>query len=168
MGSYLDRSAPPQKAEVIFVLAGDTSGNRILTAAELVRRGYAPKILVSGPEGYYGLNESDLAIPFAEHAGYPAAYFQAFPHSAHSTREEAQVAAQEFRKLGFHRVLLVTSNFHTRRAGNLFRAAAPEVAFTVVEAPDAYFTIDGWWHDREGRKIFLLEWTKTVAGWMNL
>ena len=168
MASYLDRSAPPQKADVIFVLAGDPAGNRILTAAELVRRGYAPKVLVSGPEGYYGSHESDLAIPFAERAGYPATYFRPFPHSARSTREEVEAAVPEFRRLGFHRVLLVTSNYHTRRAENLFRAAAPEITFIMVEAPDLHFTVDGWWHDREGRKIFLLEWTKTVAGWMDL
>ncbi len=60
---------------MIVVLAGDFSGNRILTAGDLVRRGFAPKALVSGPSGEYGLHETDLAIPFAVRHGYPESYF---------------------------------------------------------------------------------------------
>ena len=30
------------------------------------------------------------------------------------------------------------------------------------------FTADGWWHNREGRKTFLLEWTKTVGTWFGM
>jgi len=38
----------------------------------------------------------------------------------------------------------------------------------VVAAPDLHFTIQGWWHDREGRKTFALEWAKTFAGWAGI
>lgn len=168
MASYLDQSSPPQQADVVFVLAGDFAGNRVLKAAELVRQGYAPKALVSGPAGLYGRYESDLAISFAESAGFPASYFLAFPNRAKSTREEAAVAAKQLRALGAHRVLLVTNNYHTRRAGLVFRQEAPDLAFIMVEAPDEYFSVDGWWRNREGRKIFLIEWLKTVADWMRM
>ncbi len=56
---------------MIVVLAGDFSGNRILAAGDLVRRGFASKALVSGTSGEYGMHESDLAIPFAVRHGYP-------------------------------------------------------------------------------------------------
>lgn len=168
LGAYLERDSPPSKADVAFVLAGDASGRRILKAAELVRDGYVPQAVVSGPSGNYGFYECDLAIPFAVKAGYPASYFLPFPMEAHSTRQEAKAAAQELHKLGARRVLLVTSNYHTRRAGNLFRSAAPDVQFIVVGAPDDHFRPDGWWHDREAQKTFVFEWLKTFAGWFNL
>jgi uncharacterized SAM-binding protein YcdF (DUF218 family) len=168
LGSFLERSESPRPAGAVFVLAGDPSGNRILKAAELVREGYAPEVIVSGPEGVYGFWECDLAISFAEHAGYPESYFLRFPSRALSTREEASAAAAEFQRLALKRVILVTSDYHTRRAGNLFRAAAPGVSFVVVAAPDLHFTPRGWWRDREGRKTFLLEWMKTVAGWLHI
>ena len=168
LGSYLDQSGPPQKADAVFVLAGDPSGHRILTAAELVRGGYAPRVVVSGPAGSYGYFECDLAIPFAVRAGYPESYFVRFPNHALSTREEADAATQELRSLGAHRVLLVTSLYHTRRAGKLFRAAAPDLMFFVVAAPDDHFAKNGWWHDREARKTFLYEWLKTGAGWLRM
>jgi uncharacterized SAM-binding protein YcdF (DUF218 family) len=168
LAAYLDQSVPPEKADLVFVLAGDAFGNRILKAAQLVRDGYAPKAVISGPEGIYGFHECDLAIPFAVKDGYPADYFVPFPNSAKSTREEASAAVEELRQLGAHRVLLVTNLYHTRRAGGLFRAIAPDVTFIVVAAPDRYFTREGWWHDREARKTFLVEWLKTVAGWFKI
>jgi uncharacterized SAM-binding protein YcdF (DUF218 family) len=150
------------------VLAGDASGNRILKGAELVRQGYASRVVVSGPAGTYGYHECDLAIPFAVKAGYPQSEFVPFPNEALSTRDEAAAAAEELRTLGAHRVLLVTSLFHTRRAGALFRATAPDLTFIVVAAPDRYFTPNGWWRNREARKTFFLEWTKTVATWLGM
>jgi len=65
MGAYLVNAGPPEKADIALVLAGDGEGNRILTAAQLARRGYISRVLVSGPSGIYGLHECDLAIPFA-------------------------------------------------------------------------------------------------------
>ena len=168
LARYLDRSGPPQPADAIFVLAGDASGNRILKAAELAREGFAPHVVVSGPEGNYGYYECDLAIPFAVKAGYPESYFVRFPNHALSTEEEAAAAAVELRSLGAHRVLLVTSVYHTRRAGADFRAAAPDLTFFVVSAPDKYFTAGGWWHNREARKTFLFEWLKTGATLLHL
>jgi uncharacterized SAM-binding protein YcdF (DUF218 family) len=150
------------------VLAGDFSGNRILTAADLVRRGFAPQALVSGPSGVYGLYESDLAIQFAVRHGFPESYFIPLPHDARSTREEAVDVLPVLKQRNVRRVDIVTSDYHTRRAGNIFRAQAPGLEIHMVAAPDQYFTPNGWWKNREGRKTFLLEWMKTVATWVGM
>lgn len=168
LGWYLVSAGPPLKADIGLVLAGDFVGNRILKAGALVREGYAPGMLVSGPEGIYGNYECDLAIPFAERAGYPQSYFIHFEHHGLSTADEARVVVPELRRRGAKKVLLVTSDYHTRRAGKIFRAFAPDIAFDMVAAPDAYFTAGGWWHNREGRKTFMYEWMKTVAEWLGL
>ncbi len=168
LGGYLVKAGPPQKADLILVLAGDASGHRILKAAELVRDGYAPKILVSGPVWMYDFAECDLEIPFAVKRGFPESYFVHFENHAHSTQEEAAAAVPELRRLGVKTILLVTSDFHTRRATKIFRKAAPDLTFYPVAAPDPYFTPDGWWHNREGRKTFIIEWMKTVAEWFGL
>ncbi len=167
-GSYLIQASPPEQADIVVVLAGDSYGNRILTGAQLVKDGYAPVVLVSGPGGEYDLHECDLAIPFAVKHGYPEASFLHFEHNAHSTREEADDIVPELRRRNVHKVLLVTSNFHTRRAGELFRRAAPELKIITIAAPDEYFTPDGWWHKREAEKTFLAEWEKTVAVWLGI
>jgi uncharacterized SAM-binding protein YcdF (DUF218 family) len=168
LGGYLVKDDPPQKADAALVLAGDGWGNRILAAAQLKRDGYVPKVLVSGPDGAYGLHESDLAIPFAVKHGYPGSYFVPMIHSGRSTRLEALALLPEIRRQGIRRLLLVTSNFHTRRAGRIFHDLAPDLTIIVVGAPDQDFTPNGWWHTREGQKTFATEWEKTVAGWLGI
>ncbi|HEX5230527.1 MAG TPA: YdcF family protein [Bryobacteraceae bacterium] len=153
---------------MIVVLAGDFSGNRILKASELVRQGFAPKALVSGPAGAYGMYESELAIQFAVRHGYPESYFIPLPHNARSTRDEAGDIFAALNQRHAHRVDVVTSDYHTRRAGNILRSQAQGIEIHMVAAPDVYFTPDGWWKNRDARKTFLLEWTKTVATWFGM
>ncbi|MEO5922260.1 MAG: YdcF family protein [Bryobacteraceae bacterium] len=168
LGSYLVQASPPVQADIALVLAGDGRGGRILKGAQLVRDGFVPKVLVSGPDGNYALHECDLAIPFAVKAGYPESYFIHFENNARNTRDEARQAAAVLRKMGAHRVLLVTTDFHTRRAARMFRSEAPDLQITTVSAPDVYFSAHGWWHNREGQKTALYEWMKTIAAWVNL
>ena len=168
LGGYLIHDEPPVPADIVVVLAGDFLGNRILTAADLVRRGLAPKALVSGPGGAYGMYESDLAIAFAVRHGFPESYFIGFPNDATSTVAEADVVIPELRKLHARKIEIVTSNFHTRRAGDIYRSRASDLEFHVVSAPDRNFSPDGWWKNREGRKTCLVEWEKTVATWLGM
>lgn len=162
------RAEPPARADLVVVLAGDFAGSRILTAADLVRRGFAPQVLVSGTSGEYGLHETDLAIPFAVRHGYPESYFVALPNDAHSTHDEAADILTALKQRHVERIDLVTSDYHTRRAGNIYRAQAPGLEIHVVAAPDINFTPDGWWKNREGRKTFVLEWLKTIATWFGM
>ena len=168
MGAYLIQADSPQKADVAIVLGGDGWGLRILTAAQLARDGYVSKVIVSGPDGDYGNHECDLAIPFAVRHGYPESYFIHAEHNGRSTQAEARALLPEIRRAGYKRLVIVTSNYHTRRAGRIFRALAPDLTILMVAAPDKYFTPDGWWHNRDAEKIFLTEWEKTVANWLGI
>jgi uncharacterized SAM-binding protein YcdF (DUF218 family) len=157
----------PAKADAAVVLAGGYWGKRILFAADLVKQGYVPRVLVSGPPGFYGVNESEAAIAWAVKQGDPAVWFVAVPHEATSTRTEAQALLGYVRQHDIHSILLVTSNYHTARAGRIFRKTEREMGggpdLRVVAAPDKYFAPASWWQSREGRKTAFLEWTKTVS-----
>jgi uncharacterized SAM-binding protein YcdF (DUF218 family) len=166
LGGFLVRAEPPGRAELAVVLAGDWWGNRILKAADLVRQGYVPRALVSGPDGAYGYHECDLAIPFALRRGYPEHWFLHLHHHGYSTREEAQAVLPELRRRGIRSVLIVTSDYHTRRAGALYRSLAPDLQIRVVAAPDVFFRADAWWKTRQGRKQWFFEALKTVTGWL--
>ena len=156
----------PGKADIAVVLGGDYWGHRVERAGDLVRQGYVPAVLVSGPPGFYGMNEADAAIQFAASKGYPREWFIPLRHEALSTQTEAQAILDELRRRNVHSFLLVTSDFHTARARRIYRAAerargGPE--FRTVAAPDQYFRADSWWRTREGRKTVLIEWMKTIA-----
>ena len=135
-----------------------------LHAAELVRQGYVPKVLVSGPHTLYGRYECDAAIRFAVEHGYPESWFIRAPHEALNTRDEAAAILPDLRRLGVHRFLLVTSNYHTARAARIFGTAGPDFDIRTVAAPDQYFRPGSWWRNREGQKLFFIEWSKTFAG----
>jgi len=166
MGSFLVRQDGPAKAGLIVVLAGDQYGNRILKACELLREGYAPKALISGPCCYYGDIESEAEIAFGTKHGCPADRLISFPVKAMNTVDEAAELTAELHRRGVHRFLVVTSNYHSRRAGNAFRRVADPSEFRVVAAPDRFFDPGNWWKDREGQKVVFLEWSKTVATWL--
>ncbi len=163
LGRGLVRSEEPVRADVAVVLGGDYYGHRILTASELVRAGYVPRVLVSGPMGFYGHFECDLAVAFAVRFGYPVQWYIRFPNAATSTSDEARLIVPELRRRGVRRFLLVTSNFHTARAARLFRRAGSDLEMRVVAAPDEYFQPETWWRSRQARKTVFLEWSKTAA-----
>lgn len=167
LGYALIHDEGQAKADIAVVLAGDPYGHRIVKAGDLVRAGYVPAALVSGPAGAYGLHESEPAIAFAVRNGYPAEWFVAFPNNALSTREEAAAILPELRRRNVKNFLLVTSDYHTARARRIFlaqeRASGVGIPMRTVAAPDEFFRPDSWWRTRQAQKTAFFEWSKTVA-----
>ena len=167
IGHALIQNDGPAKADLVVVLAGDFWGNRIIKAGDLVRQGYAPAALISGPGAVYGQHECDLAIAYAVLKGYPAEWFIPFPNDARSTQDEALVILPDLARRNVHRILLVTSDYHTGRAGRIFRSIERSlkggIEIRVVASPDKEFRPDAWWQTRQGRKIAFDEWTRTMA-----
>jgi uncharacterized SAM-binding protein YcdF (DUF218 family) len=167
LGYALVHDDGPAKADIAVVLAGDQMGHRIEKAAELIREGYVPAALISGPAGFYGLHESDYAIAYAVRLGFPAQWFIALPNSALSTRDEARAVFAELRRRHVRSFLLVTSDYHTARARRIFLAAERAMGggpvMRTVAAPDQFFRPDSWWRNREAQKTAFFEWSKTVA-----
>jgi uncharacterized SAM-binding protein YcdF (DUF218 family) len=161
-GRALVEDDGPRKEQAALVLGGDSRGTRLLVAARLAQNGYAPYVLVSGPAAF-GRHECDFTIQEAVAAGFTASLFRAVPNESNSTRSEAQFFRTYLKNHDIRSILLVTSNFHTRRAAWIFRKIMPGVVVDVVAAPDPLFSPEDWWRNRDGQKTFLLEWTKTVA-----
>ena len=161
-GQFLIEDDGPQKSDAIVVLGGDDFGTRIVKAAQLQQAGYAPYVLVSGPPHLLG-PESDETIEYARRQGYSPSLFRPLPSNADSTRTETAILGQYLREHGIKKILLVTSNYHTRRAAKLIRKQNPGIWVVVVAAPDPYFTPSAWWRTRNGQRTFLYEWLKTAA-----
>jgi len=166
LGHALVHDDGPAKADIAVTLAGDGYGHRIEKGAQLVKDGYVPAVLVSGPP-LYGVHECDLAIAMMQRKGYPGEWFIAFPDDTHSTAEEARVLLLDLQRRGVKSFLLITSNYHSGRARRIFLEAERKVGvglpFRMVAADDEFFKPDSWWRDREAQKTVLLEWTKTFA-----
>lgn len=158
-GGWWEVEDPPEMADAILVLGDDNfAGDRAARAAELFSDGMAPQVVASGRtlRSYAGIAE--LMERDLETHGVPASAILQFPQRADNTREEAQALRELVMSRGWRRVLVVTSNYHTRRARYVFRRVFPErVTVLIVSAPDSDYDPDRWWETRQGRKLFFSE-----------
>ncbi len=94
MGQFLVVSDPLERADLIYVFAGDFWGGRVLFGANLGSQGWAPKVVMSGGL-YSGGGEvsryaGDLAVDFAVRRGYSRNLCLSVPMEARSTIDEAR------------------------------------------------------------------------------
>ncbi len=162
-GALLIHIDKPHPTSAIIVLAGGSGGDRILEACELVRSGYAPKAWVSGPRSFYGQSEAKFAIEFAVEHGCDPLWFEAFPNHCRSTQEEAIFFREILKERQAGDFTIVTSSFHTKRARRIFMKEIPDLPITVIASQAEFFSADSWWKNREGRKIFVQEFLKTLT-----
>jgi len=149
----------PVRADAIVILGDDNfGGDRAARAAELFKAGWAPRIIASGRylrpyAGISELEEHDLV-----ERGIPQSAVVRFPHYAEDTRDETIAIGQLISSRGWKRILLVTSNYHTRRSRYLAERTFPSgTVLRVVAAPDSEYDPRNWWRTRTGLKIFLHE-----------
>jgi uncharacterized SAM-binding protein YcdF (DUF218 family) len=161
---------PAERADVIAVLGDDNyTGDRAAHAAELYRAGLAPQVIASGRllrpyAGIAELIERDL-----ESRGVPAASIVKFSHRAGDTREEAEALQELVASRGWKRVLVVTSNYHTRRTRFIFgRVFPPGVTVHLSAANDSGFDPSRWWETRLGQKLLFNELVGYVVAWWEL
>jgi uncharacterized SAM-binding protein YcdF (DUF218 family) len=115
----------------------------------------------------FGHPEPDLAISCAVDLGLPRGIFLPVYTDALSTSDEAQKLREPLARMGVRKLVVVTSNYHTKRAGRtLRRILGPDIAIQVVGVPDRFWSPGAWWKDREGRKTEFFEFSKTVADWL--
>jgi uncharacterized SAM-binding protein YcdF (DUF218 family) len=153
---------PLDKADALIVLGDDNFyADRATRGAQLFREGKAPVIVASGRRlrpnaGIAELMEHDLV-----ERGVPRDKIVRFVHDADSTLEEAQGLARLAKERKWHSVIVVTSNFHTRRARYIFQRVFPQgIEVWVASARDGDFDPEHWWEKRKSIK----ELTREFAG----
>lgn len=153
---------PLERADALIVLSDDNFyADRATRAAELFRQGLAPLVVASGRRlrpsaGIAELMEHDLV-----ERAVPREKIVRIAHDADNTREEAEVVAQLATDRRWRSVIVVTSNYHTRRARYIFRHTFPAgVDVRVASARDGDFDPERWWEKRKSIK----ELAREVAG----
>ena len=108
----------------------------------------------------------DLAVDFLVKQGYPRSLFLTVPLSARSTVDEARAMGPLFHRLGAKRIILVTSNFHSRRAKEVFRLFLPEFDFRMESAADDAFDPGAWWTKPQERHLLFSEYQKMLGTYL--
>jgi uncharacterized SAM-binding protein YcdF (DUF218 family) len=153
---------PLERSDAILVLSDDNFyADRAQRAAELYRHGMAPVVVASGRRlrPYAGIAE--LMVHDLAERGVPKDKIEAFAQDADNTKDEARVLALLASKKKWRSVIVVTSNYHTRRSRYIFRRVFPPATRVLLaSAPDGDFDPENWWQHRKSLK----ELTREMAG----
>jgi uncharacterized SAM-binding protein YcdF (DUF218 family) len=152
----------PTKSDAIVVLAGETNV-RLVRALDLLRQGFAPRMFLDAEtrDLIYDQRLTDIAQKYVN--GLPEANrVSVCPIVGFSTNAEADDVNRCLQPLGAHRVLIVTSDYHTRRALLIFRHRLPQYQFSAAAARNPQQFGDAWWTHREWAKVTFDEWSKML------
>ncbi len=170
-GHFVVVDQEPRAADAIVVLSGSVP-DRILEAVDLYDAGYSRLIVLCAEpenEGARQLRERGVVLPrgheinvsIASQLGVPEPAMVAVERPPGSTFTEALAILEYLKARGARSMLLVTSQYHTRRAGLIYRHLA-DGAIEVITRParSGGFDPDRWWHDRVSVRRVLIEYQK--------
>jgi hypothetical protein len=162
----------PPHVDAAVVLQGSITAEkvRIAGALNLLHQGIPDRILLSiPPESYWGQSMPPVARNYLErtYGGAVAAkvdFCETGPE-VDSTEQEAEAICGCIQKHGWQSIIVVTSDYHTRRAGLAWRRAIrkqiPQVRVWVDGVLDPDFQ-RLWWRSRRSAKVWLMECLKLV------
>ena len=171
LGGLLVEETPPAPADLVALFDNDAPA--AAAAADLVTKGYAPRILLfKAPPAAdeklldrLGLpvpTHHELAILVMQRVGVTSEAIVVESVVAPATEVDTSVAVQATahyaQSHGATRVIVITARSHTRRAALLLRRALGRSAVVIVRAaPDDPFHPEGWWRDRSNSREVIME-----------
>ena len=161
----------PQHVDAVVALQGSVLGERVRIAGAMnyLRRGIADRGLLSVPqESFWGESIPPIARSYLQrnYGADLAARVEFCETSAdvNSTLQEAQELLSCIRQHHWQSVMVVTSEYHTRRARFLWRRVIksdPAIHVWVESVADPEFERPFWRH-RQSAKIWVLEFSKLL------
>jgi uncharacterized SAM-binding protein YcdF (DUF218 family) len=103
----------------------------------------------------------------ARSLGLPAEALLVARHRAGGTLEEALVLREFFAEHNLRRIIIATSDFHTRHARAAFRAVFGRNGTRILlsAASSGRFNVERWWKERVGLSTLVLECMKMLNDW---
>ncbi|MFH1542549.1 MAG: YdcF family protein [bacterium] len=159
IGKFLIVSDKLKPADVIVVLAGDGYGDRVNAGVKLYQQKFGKSILMSGGPLAWRLSNAEWMKRQAVYMGVPASAIM-LEENSRSTLENAWYSLEILRERPVKRIILVTSDFHTRRAGRTFKKIFKkhDIEVIVYPAADRGFHLDKWWLDHESTQRVIWEY----------
>ena len=178
-GRWLVVSDPLGPADFIYVHAGHLPV-RALEGADLYREGLAPEVWLAATvptEERAALEAVGVEVPSEWHwsrqvllvRGVPADAIRLLPVEVANTRDEIVAVADELRRAGKSKVILVTSRQHTRRVRTLWRGARQRGLEAMVR-PSRHdpFDPERWWTNTDDGEAVLHELIGIADAWLDL
>lgn len=152
----------PRKSDVIVVLAGETDV-RPACGLQLLHENYASRMLLNVPADarVYQWSQAELAEKYVQ--GLPESKsIKSCPIHGFSTKAEAADVVRCLQPLNARKVLLETSDYHTRRALSIFATVDKTRQYSVFSCSEPRSFGINWWQQREWAKTDLYEWMRLI------
>jgi uncharacterized SAM-binding protein YcdF (DUF218 family) len=176
-GTFLRINDPLQNADAIVVIGGRVPF-RAMKGAELYTQRIAPQVwLTMGNRSRAEIEMERLGVvPTLEHVysqavlerlGVPREAITVIPGRNNNTATEMRTIGTFARQRKVSRVVLVTSNYHSRRVRTLWKklvGASPEAIVQYTEAEP--FDEERWWADAADGWTVSREWFGLLNAWL--
>jgi uncharacterized SAM-binding protein YcdF (DUF218 family) len=171
-GRFLITEDPAVHGDAIYALGG-ASLERGIEAARLYGQGLAPKVICTSeviPSIYRadGIDRTEAQVTrdVAIRAGVPVDRCATLERGT-STQEESEAILEHARAGGQDTIIIVSSMFHLRRIGFVFRDRFAQEGITVVlrGAASSTFKEEEWWQYEDGLIMCQNEYVKLLYYW---
>lgn len=159
----VDQSTPapvPQRADGAVALTGAGSNERIAAAVQLLERGLARRVLVSGVNRRAS-REDIRTVSRAVRPLYDCCVDLGF--EAATTLGNAQETAQWAEAMRFNDLIVVTADYHMPRAMLELRAAMPGARLQAYPVATSVVDAHRWWRTARGARLLVFEYCKYLA-----
>jgi uncharacterized SAM-binding protein YcdF (DUF218 family) len=176
-GSWLVVEDSLQHAQAVVVLGGQVPF-RAMEAARVYQLGWTRDVWVTqgaAHEDQIALSrlgiqrpvDADYSVLVLDHLGVPREAVRVLQAPADSTADEIRLVADELRRTGGERVILVTSKYHARRVRTLWRMLVGVRPEAVVRyTPDDPFDPYRWWKTTGDAMAVSREWLGLLNAWI--
>ncbi len=150
---------PGTKADAIIVMSDDNFyADRAMEASQLYRQSVAPVVVASGRRLRPTADLSELTEHDLIERGVPKEKIVRFPNDAESTIDQVRLVSQFAAEHNWRKLVVVTSNYQTRRTRYIFEKIAPAgTEVSIASARDGDFDPEHWWEKHKSVKDFLGE-----------
>ena len=159
-----------EKVDAIAVFSGD-SGARTERAVELLKEGYADYLILSGGKVYDDVTMAELMKNHAIKLGVDESKIL-IDNEASTTNENAEFTTDIIEENNFKSVIVVTSDYHTRRSKLAMEKAlenilidGEKVEVTVTPSKEEKFTTK-WWTSGNSVLMVISEYLKLMGYWV--
>lgn len=176
LGSYLVDEDPIKPCPIAIILAGEFP-DRALAAADIYSSGLAKKLVIPNERESAGLIElkrrdikvksynatvRDLLLTL----GVSPEDMLRLEDTTDRTSDEAEMLKRLIEKEEIEGcIIVVTSKYHTRRAGIIFRDIFKQAGNEIVIRTPRFEDYDPkeWWHDSRGIRATIIEYIKIIS-----
>lgn len=180
MGQWLVVNDELKDSDVILVLMGSVY-DRILEAVDFYQEGYGKQIVLinsyiaakemAREKGLKAYGNTLLCEMAARDMGVKEKDIVILDGNSRSTQDEARTFREYLKKNSYiDSVIIVTSKFHSRRAGQIFSKAIAgidrEIEILVRSSKYDDSIVERWWRSREGFEQVIFEYLKLGHFWL--